>query len=169
MNSRYLFGMWGPYRELSALELDQIARTVAEAEQTMTWAITPYWIERDARSTAYVTKFPEQADVVRRWILRGVVIPAAHGMYHCMPGRHRPRWVGMNRQWHRESPTVAPEVAQGHLEAMLEVPVEHYVHPGEPAAPGATVFHDREFVLTPRKAFLRLTHVLQAMMKERQA
>ena len=159
LHHRRLFGAWGPYRELNATELEIMLCRVAELNGTITLAITAFWCEADARLIPYSVKFPAQANVVRQWVVAGVVIVAAHGLTHCVPGQHRPRWIGGNRPWHREYNRTAMQ----RLEADLGVSVTRYVRPGLPA--GTTpehVFHDREFVLDYWGSLRRLEAAIRA-------
>ena len=133
---------------MTAQELEEIFHTVERSpSRQITVAITACWVERDGTLTPYSHKWPNQAAVVVEWAKKGVVKVAAHGETHCVPGKHRPRWIGGNRPWHRER-RANPDVAMRWLTQDLGLPVTRYVAPGEPA--GTTderVFHDREFVL----------------------
>ena len=143
LHHRRLFGAWGPYRELHAEELEEIFRMVYTAGAALTVAITAYWVERDGSCTPYSVKFPRQAGVIQWWAWLGRLQVAAHGLTHCVPGQHRPRWIGGNRPWHREY----NRVAMRHLAADLGVPVTRYVRPGCVKPTSECIFHDREFVL----------------------
>ena len=145
LHHRRLFGACGPYRELTAAELDRICDLAADHRAPLMLAITACWVEADGTLTPYGAKFPAHVAVIQRWADRRIVTVAAHGMTHCVPGRHRPRWIGSNRPWHRER--ARPELAMAQLEADLQVRVRRYVAPGE--APNGTVeiWHDREFVV----------------------
>ena len=159
LHHRKLFGAWGPYRELRAWELEDIFQMINRAGAQLTVAITAYWVERDGTLTPYSVKFPHQAALIRWWALHGRLEVAAHGLTHCVPGQHRPRWIGGNRPWHREY----NRVAMRHLAADLGVPVTRYIRPGMLA--GTTpeyVFHDREFVLDYRGSLRRLEAVMRA-------
>lgn len=150
LHSRYLFGAWGPYRELTAAELDAICGMAAHYEAPLILAITPLWVERNNQCVPYHVKFPRQAAVVKRWVQRGTVTVAQHGVTHCYVGRHRPRWIGGNRPWHREERGANPRSLDAWLELSqrwLQRSVDTYIEPG--AAPDGTaeVWHDRDFVV----------------------
>ena len=148
LHSRYLFGAWGPYRELTEWELQDIFGIVDAAAYQLTVAITPYWVERDGRLVFYPEKFPAQARIVKWWADRGTVRVAMHGLTHCIPGRHCPRWIGGNRRWHREITFGNGDYAPAHARFMawLGHPIPRIILPGAP--PGdEVVFHDRDFVL----------------------
>ena len=159
LHHRRLFGAWGPYRELREDELRRIFQAVEDQGKHLTVAITANWVEWDGTLVPYGQKFPYQAEVIVRWVHRGVIDVAAHGLTHCVPGQHLPRWIGGNRPWHREYNRTAMQ----RLEADLGVPVTRYVRPGLPT--GTTpeyVFHDREFVLDYWGSLRRLEAVLRA-------
>lgn len=93
---------WGPYRELKPEEINHICGLVEAWGSRLTLAITACWVEANNRCVPYPDKFPRQAEVVKHWVRRGTVEVACHGLTHCRPGLHRPRfWTG-NRQYHRE-------------------------------------------------------------------
>jgi len=162
LHHRKLFGAWGPYRELTAWQLRAIFHAVERHGAQMTVAITACWVERDGTLTPYSQKWPDQADVVREFVRRDVIAVAAHGLTHCVPGKHLPRWIRGNRPSHREPPTRRPSQAIGQLSDDLGIYITRYVAPGEPA--GTTeerVFHDREFVLDWDNSMRTLTGVLR--------
>lgn len=161
LTDRRLFGAWGPYRELRATELEEIIHRFDLTRQVLTVAVTPYWVESDGTLTPYAVRYPGQAAVLRWAVARGTVRLAAHGVTHCQLGRHRPRWIGGNRQWHRE-PTADRARARHALATYLGCPVERYVAPGEAPTTDEVVFHDRDFVLDWRGAMRRLREVLDA-------
>jgi len=145
LHHRRLFGACGPYRELTAAELDRICDLAADHRAPLMLAITACWVEADGTLTPYGAKFPAHVAVIQRWADRRIVTVAAHGMTHCVPGRHRPRWIGSNRPWHRER--ARPELAMAQLEADLQVRVRRYVAPGEVPNGTVEIWHDREFVV----------------------
>lgn len=146
LHHRKLFGAWGPYRELTAAELDALCGMAVHYEAPLMLAITAQWVEADGTQIPYSIKFPQHAGVVRRWVDRGRVTVAAHGLTHCQPGQHRPRWIGGNRRWHREHND--PPQAMRQLEADLRVRVRRYVAPGEIGVPKQMeVWHDRDLVV----------------------
>ena len=148
LHHRKLFGAWGPYRELHAEELEAIFEMIRDAGAVLTVAITAYWVERDGACTPYTVKFPQQAALIQWWAMQGCLQVAAHGLTHCVPGQHLPRWIGGNRTWHREY----NRVAMRHLAADLGVPVTRYIRPGCVRPTPEHVFHDREFVLNWERA-----------------
>lgn len=159
--NRQFFGAWGPYRELTADELDQIFKVVAHASKTITVAITAYWVKRNGSLMAYHRRFPAQAAMVAYWARRGVVEVAAHGMTHCVPGFHRHRWIGNNRYWHRDRHPWRAE-AKRSIESWLDLPVTRFVEPGQISRdPGEVIFHDRDFVLDWPGAMRRLVSALR--------
>ena len=95
------FKAWGPYREMTAGELDRLCKFVQEAKSQMTVVVTAAWVEADGTLVPYHHKYPGQAGVLRQWQDRSVIEIANHGLTHCQNGHHRPRWTG-NRPQHRE-------------------------------------------------------------------
>jgi len=160
LHSRHFFGAWGPYRELSAWQLRAIFQAIERHGARLTVAITANWVERDGTLTSYSRKFPDQAAVVIEWATKGVIRVAAHGRTHCVPGKHRPRWIGGNRRWHREH-GADPGPARHQLAKDLRLPVTRYVAPGELVGIGERVFHDREFVLDWDATMRRFTEALR--------
>ena len=161
LHHRCLFGAWGPYRELAAWQLRAIFHAVERHGARLTVAITACWVERDGTLTPYSHKWPDQAAVIIEWAGKGVITVAAHGRTHCVPGKHRPRWLGGNRRWHRE-PGADSDIARHQLAKDLRLPVTRYVAPGERA--GTTdevVFHDRDFVLDWDGTMRRFTKALR--------
>ena len=98
----YPFKAWGPYRELAAWELDMLCGLVDGKRSRLTLAITACWVERDGTLVPYPEKFPRQAEVILKWVRRGTVEVANHGLTHCRVGQHLPRWWRGNREMHRE-------------------------------------------------------------------
>ena len=96
------FKAWGPYREMTPKELDNLFAACELHGSRMTVAVTAAWVERDGTLTPYPVKFPEQAMVIKKWADLGIVEVANHGLTHCVRGQHRPRWLQGNRRWHRE-------------------------------------------------------------------
>lgn len=131
---------WRAYRELDCDDLADLGRWCVLKGATLTLAMTACWVERDGSLTPYHEKYPEQAAVIHYWARRGIFEIAAHGLTHCVPGRHRPSWIPWrgNRQWHREFIDYVPfNVQVEHLRrarAILEdrfmVPVTTLVPPG---------------------------------------
>ena len=97
----------------------------------MTVAITANWVERDGTLTPYSKKFPDQAEVVLNAERRGIIKVAAHGLTHCVPGKHLPRWIGGNRRWHREHGAL-PGPARHQLQKDLAIPVPATSRPRSP-------------------------------------
>lgn len=93
---------WGPYREMTAEEINRVAEIVAAQQSRITFAITAYWVEADGCLIPYPGKFSAQANVIRTWADRGIIEIALHGLTHCREGHHRPRFWSSNRAQHRE-------------------------------------------------------------------
>lgn len=186
LSHRRLFGRWGPYPELTAWQLEAICAAVDAHDAQVTLAVTALWMERDGREVVYPVKYPAQTAVIRRWVRRGTVEVANHGLRHCQPHDYRPRWTG-NRSQHREfTGAEGPDEmvrtvrrAQDLLEAAfgerpvtfvppgLQFPYTDYALAEIPElttivrAPAGAVWHDRDFV-TDRQALPRFRTCLAA-------
>lgn len=172
---------WGPYREMTAVELDRLFRLVAGRGRTITAAITACWVESTGALTPYPAKYPEQATVIQRWIRTGTVEVANHGLTHCQVGKHLPGFFG-NRRYHREflddmTPAAMAHNLErsqavfrswlGHAPRRLVPPGGMFPDWGIPLAKlwgldlwseSCEVFHDREFV--KGHGWVRLEEVL---------
>src|SRR5215510_6528346 len=104
LHDRRLFGAWGPYRELTAEELNLLANTLRDYQASMTLAITACWTDEHGELIPYQERFPHQTTIIAHWAKLGVFEIASHGLTHCVPGQHRPKWIGSNRAQHREPP-----------------------------------------------------------------
>ncbi len=131
---------WGPYRELLAIEWEDILTLLEAAGSRMTVGITAGWVERDGHVVPFPRKFREAAGVIREGIRRGLLEVANHGYTHCVleDAAFRPRLFSGNRQFHREFLEWLPEGthrehlarAQGILEDFFGSPVLTLVPPG---------------------------------------
>ena len=99
-----LYGLkgWGPYHELDPWLIEALCASVDATGGSFTVAVTACWVKRDGTMVPYPEKFPEQAATIKRWVDRGTVEVANHGLTHCVVGKHLPRFWGHNRTWHRE-------------------------------------------------------------------
>lgn len=95
-------GGWAPYHELDARQLTAIMDLLALSGSTMTVAVTACWVERSGELIPYQRKYPDACAVLRDAAQCGLIEVANHGLTHCIPGRHLPRWCRSNRQFHRE-------------------------------------------------------------------
>jgi hypothetical protein len=98
------FKRWGPYRELTADEWDQMLEGLEAAGARMTVAITAGWVEDDGRITPFPRKFAAAAAVIARGVESKLLEVANHGYTHCVldGDAWRPRWFSGNRTAHRE-------------------------------------------------------------------
>jgi hypothetical protein len=128
-----------PYQETSARDLRRLIDWLYQSGSAATLAITACWVTGEGKLLPYAMRFPEQTKEIRRGVQLGVVEIAAHGLTHCIPGRHvewRP-WRG-NRAMHREFIDALPFSQQAWhmvysrclLEAMFGRPVITLVPPG---------------------------------------
>ncbi|MGE3261161.1 MAG: polysaccharide deacetylase family protein [Bacteriovoracia bacterium] len=104
LKDRRLFGAWGPYREMTVKEWEEVYALLREQKAKLTVAITGCWVEDDASLTPFPEKFPEEARILKAGMEEGLLEIAGHGLTHCIVdgGRFRPRFLGSNRTFHRE-------------------------------------------------------------------
>lgn len=96
------FRTWGPYREMTADEWEQVFDILQEFNAKLTVSITACWVERDCALTPLHEKFKKQAEALKKGLEAGLIEIANHGLTHCVVGRHLPRLVLSNRKYHRE-------------------------------------------------------------------
>lgn len=83
-------------------------------------------------------KYPDEAGVLKKAFIRGEIVVANHGLTHCVPGKHLPKFRASNRSQHREFwPDLPPEYHSDHvlrsqkiLESFFEQPITVFVPPG---------------------------------------
>lgn len=144
-------GKWWRYDELTPLHIDRLGLWLRDRGHTMTLAITACWVEGDGSLTPFHSKYHDLAGAIHFWVRQGIFEIAAHGLTHCVPGRHVPSvfmpWRG-NRQWHREFIDCVPMATQReHMtkaKALLEhrfmVHVTTLVPPGNAISEQATLW-----------------------------
>lgn len=93
---------WGPYPEIRLLTIYAILDFLERHKAKLTVAVTASWVERDGSATPFHLKWPDEATAWRQGYERGLIEIANHGLTHCVPGLHRPRWFQSNRRYHRE-------------------------------------------------------------------
>jgi peptidoglycan/xylan/chitin deacetylase (PgdA/CDA1 family) len=148
------FRAWGPYREMTANELEQLFDILQKFNAKLTVAITATWVEKDGSLVPYSEKFPHQAAALKKAVQQGLLEIANHGLTHCVLNRHlfKPRLFGSNRKYHREFWEWLPEdVHRSHiqqsqkiLQDYFQVTVTTFVPPGNVYA-DATVQAAKQF------------------------
>lgn len=105
LRDRRLFGHWAPYREMTALDWDQIFVLLRRYRAVLTVGVTATWVEDDGSLVPFPEKFPGEAAALRDGVARGLIEIANHGLTHCVLDqqqfRRRP-WFGTNQRFHRE-------------------------------------------------------------------
>lgn len=139
-SKRYEFhwGKWVPYREMDVWEIHWLLDFLRDRQWTATIAVTATWIEWDGQAVPFDSKFPEELKAWRGGVDDGTIEIACHGLTHCIPGQHRPRWFRSNRKWHREFIDAVPadmqlrwlRSAKQLLEIMFATGVTTLVPPG---------------------------------------
>lgn len=120
---------WGPYRELTAGEWEEILAALEACGARMTIGITAGWVEADGGVVPFPRKFPDQARLLRDGVARGLVEIANHGYTHCVlrDRLFRPRLFSGNRHYHREFHDWLPEeVHREHLARAQAILQEHF-------------------------------------------
>lgn len=142
--TRFGWGGWAPYPELTAAQLAAVMDTLALCGSTMTVAVTACWVERSGALTPYSARFPAACSVLRDAAQCGLVEIANHGLTHCVPGRHLPRWFRSNRQFHREFTSyLPPDQHREHLVRSQELLSEAFgVRPTVLVPPGGMMTAD---------------------------
>lgn len=104
LRHRKLFGAWGPYREMSGHEWDEVLEVLQRHGAKLTVGVTAAWVERDGRLIPFPEKFPVEAKALKEGLKVGLIEIANHGLTHCVleNDKFRPRLLGNNRKSHRE-------------------------------------------------------------------
>lgn len=134
----YPFKAWGPYKELSQWEWEEITKILSKTNSKMTVAITACYVEKDGRLIPFPEKFPVEADIIKKAVKVGLIEVANHGLTHCIVGKHLPRLLLSNRKYHREFWDYLPreeiknhlEKSQMILENYFKTRIETFVPPG---------------------------------------
>ena len=132
------FRGWAKYEELTAFEWNKFLDIFNEYNIRPIIAVTACWVEKDGRPVPFPEKFPEQAAVLKKALKDDKIEIANHGLTHCVVGRHRPKFWGSNRRYHREFwPWLPKDVheehivkSQGILESYFESKINILVPPG---------------------------------------
>ncbi len=132
------FKGWGPYKELTLKEWQEVLDFFEKNNIKPILAITAGWVEKNNTLTPFQEKFPEQARFLKQALKEGKIEVANHGLTHCMVGKHLPKLVGSNRKFHREFWSYLPyETHEKHilasqkiLEDFFEKPITIFVPPG---------------------------------------
>jgi len=146
------FRSWGPYRELSADEWEQIFNILQEFNARLTVGVTACWVERNGSLVPFPRKFKKQADTLKSGLKAGLIEIANHGLTHCVVGKHLPRLLRSNRKFHREfCHWVDDDVHLEHvkmsqkiLQDYFEVTITTFVPPGNMYT-DATIAASRKF------------------------
>jgi len=132
------FKGWGPYKELTLKEWQEALSFFEKNNIKPIIAITACWVERNNTLTPFPKKFPGQANFLKEKFLQGKIEIANHGLTHCVVGKHLPKLVGSNREFHREFWSYLPyETHEKHLfasqkilESFFEKPITIFVPSG---------------------------------------
>lgn len=132
------FRRWGIYDELTAQEWEKYLGIFRNFKIKPIIGITATWVERDSTLTPFPEKFPEEAAILKQALQKRDIIVANHGLTHCRVGLHLPRFMGSNRQFHREFwPELDQSVHTEHiqrsqhiLEDYFEEPITIFIPPG---------------------------------------
>lgn len=132
------FRAWGPYREMTANEWEQVFDILRRFDARLTVAVTAGWVESDGCLVPFPEKFPQQVAALKRAVREGLLEIANHGLTHCVVGKHLPRLYSSNRKFHREFWNWVDgdvhyrhiEQSQAILQDYFQVPVTTLVPPG---------------------------------------
>ncbi|MEX2160723.1 MAG: polysaccharide deacetylase family protein [Anaerolineales bacterium] len=118
------FRAWGPYREMSASEWEQVLDLLARYKAKLTVAVTAVWVEEEDYLIPFPQRFPAQAKVLKAGREGGLLEIANHGLTHCVLANNafKPRLFAGNRESHREfGPQINAEIQDEHLRRSQEI------------------------------------------------
>lgn len=124
LRDRRLFGAWGPYREMTASEWNQLFAVLRKRGAKLTVAITAAWVEEDGSLVPFPDKFPAELEALKLGQQEGLIEIAGHGLTHCVLNQKLflPRFLGSNRSYHREFWDWIPEAVHfEHVERCLRI------------------------------------------------
>lgn len=132
------FKKWGKYNELNKENWLEFLDIFDKHKIIPIIAITACWVEKDSSFTPFPKKFPNEAEILKAAFSNGKIIIANHGLTHCVVGRHLPRFLFSNRDFHREFwPYLDQEIHNNHmlksqeiLENYFENDIQIFVPPG---------------------------------------
>ena len=96
------FKAWGPYKELTEDEWEQIFLILSKYNAKITVGITATWVDEKNQLIPFHKRFPNQALKLKEGIKNNLIEVANHGLTHCVVGKHLPRLFSSNRKFHRE-------------------------------------------------------------------
>jgi len=108
------FKRWGPYREMTAIEWENIYSLLEKHNAKLTVAITAAWVTDEHSLTPFPQRFPEEASVLKDGLSAGHLEIANHGLTHCVIENNsfKPKLFSSNRIFHREFWEWIPENVQ---------------------------------------------------------
>jgi peptidoglycan/xylan/chitin deacetylase (PgdA/CDA1 family) len=96
------WGSWGPYREMTPDEWEQVFEILNKYNAKLTVSITACWVDKNNSLIPFPVKFPEEAKKLKEGFRNGLIEIANHGLTHCVVGKHLPKLFSSNREFHRE-------------------------------------------------------------------
>ncbi|MFH0853282.1 MAG: DUF2334 domain-containing protein [bacterium] len=132
------FRTWGPYPEVSSDTWEKVIELFKRNSIVPIISVTAAWVDEKSNLIPFNKKFSAQAKVLKDAFKRGEIIIANHGLTHCVVGKHLPRLLYSNREFHREFwPYLDQTVHEQHitqsqkiLEEYFEKPITIFVPPG---------------------------------------
>lgn len=132
------FRRMGIYQELTAEEWRHILEIFRHYNIVPIVAITACWVDARSRLIPFPEKYPAQAELLKKSVNCGEISIANHGLTHCIPGKHLPKFWGSNRSQHREFwPEMPEEFHRDHiyrsqqiLEGFFNRPIKIFIPPG---------------------------------------
>ncbi|MFC1907134.1 DUF2334 domain-containing protein [Chloroflexota bacterium] len=123
------FKRWAIYRELTAMEWNNIFSLLRKYNAKLTVGITASWVEPDSSLIPFPKKFPEEASKLKEGVEEGLVEIAHHGLTHCVlkDDLYKPRWFSSNRAYHREFYEWLPEeVHKKHIFEAMDILTSYF-------------------------------------------
>ncbi len=97
-----LFKGWAIYDELNSSEWEEFLQIFQDNNIRPIIAITACWVDNKSNLIPFPEKFPKQATLLKKALDSDIIAIANHGLTHCVVGKHMPRFLSSNRQYHRE-------------------------------------------------------------------
>jgi len=98
------FRKWGPYRELTSAEWEDVFKILDPHNAKLTVAVTAAWTESQDDLIPFPEKFPDEARILKEGSESGLIERANHGLTHCVLENNifKPGLFSGNRLYHRE-------------------------------------------------------------------
>ena len=151
---------WGPYNEMTVSQWESFLDLLETYHCKLTLGITASWVEYDGTLLPFHQKFPDQAQLLKKALSRGLIEIANHGLTHCvLAGRQfRPRLFSSNRKAHREFwDWIHLEEQEDHLERSQAILQDYFQTPVVTFVPPGNVFQPSTAQLARQHGLINLS------------